>query len=398
MGHPIVNTPFLDQLASESLVYTRGYTPTAVCRPSLATMVSGLYPHQHGITGNDPPGTSPRDSEARATMEEVFKRTTTILEQLHEYGYVSHQSGKWWEGNPTDHGFTVGMTHGDVGRGGRHGDEGLTIGRDGLDPIKAFLDASGHNPIMLYYAPFLPHTPHNPPDSLLQAYLAPDRTIQEARYYAMIQWFDLTVGELLRLLEQAGHLDNSLVIYAVDNGWRPAANGQGRFDSRAKMSPYDAGIRTPIMLRWPNLVRPEVDTTSIVSTIDIVPTIRAAVGVESHTDLPGIDLLDRERIAQRDLVFGALFAHTSVDIHNPIANLKYRYAVHKDGWKLILPFLPNQDVELMINGDRPYWMQFDKELYHVRRDPAEGAELSSQHPEQMVTLEAALDAWWPVAR
>ena len=88
-------------------------------------------------------------------MEEVFKRTTTILEQLHEYGYVSHQSGKWWEGNPTDHGFTVGMTHGDVGRGGRHGDEGLTIGRDGLDPIKAFLDASGHNPFMLYYAPFL---------------------------------------------------------------------------------------------------------------------------------------------------------------------------------------------------------------------------------------------------
>ena len=138
------------------------------------------------------------------------------------------------------------------------------------------------------------------------------------------------------------------------------------------------------MLRWPNLVRPEIDTTSIVSTIDIVPTIRAAVGVESHTDLPGIDLLDRDRIAQRDLVFGALFAHTSVDIHNPIANLKYRYAVHKDGWKLILPFLPNQDVELMINGDRPYWMQFDKELYHVRRDPAESSELSSQHPEQMV--------------
>ena len=396
MGHTVVRTPHLDRLASESLVYTQGYTPTSVCRPSLATIVSGLYPHQHGITGNDPPGGATRDPEARAAMEGVFHRTVNILEQLHESGYVSHQSGKWWEGNPTDHGFTAGMTHGEVMRGGRHGDAGLTIGREGLQPIVDFLDEASRNPFLLYYAPFLPHTPHNPPDSLLQGYLDEDRPLPEARYFAMIEWFDLTVGALMGHLEEAGHDDNTLVVYVVDNGWLPAGEGQGRFDSRAKMSPYDAGMRTPIMLRWPGVVRPEMDNESLASTIDIVPTLLAAIGSEAGRDLPGLNLMDREQMTARDMAFGALFAHTSVDLHDPAANLKYRYVVRRDGWKLILPFRPNHDVELMINGDRPYWMRLDKELYNVRSDPYELSEQSLNHPALVTELEAALEAWWPV--
>lgn len=397
MGHPVVRTPHLDRLATESLVYTRGYTPTSVCRPSLATIVSGLYPHQHGITGNDPPGGAIRDPEARAAMEGVFHRTATILEQLHQSGYVSHQSGKWWEGNPTDHGFTAGMTHGEVMRGGRHGDTGLTIGREGLQPITDFLSEAGRNPFLLYYAPFLPHTPHNPPDSLLQGYLGADRPLPEAKYYAMIEWFDLTVGTLLDHLEEAGHYDNTLVMYVVDNGWLPAGEGQGRFDSRAKMSPYDAGMRTPIMLRWPGVVRPGMDHESLASTIDIVPTLLAAAGSAASPDLPGLNLLDRDQLAGREMIFGALFAHTSVDLHDPAANLKYRYGVRKDGWKLILPFPPNRDVELMINGDRPYWMRLDHELYNVRTDPYEVDEQSLNHPELAAELAAELDAWWSVS-
>ena len=56
MGHDVIETPHLDALAAESMLYTRGYVPTSVCRPSLATMITGLFPHEHGITGNDPPG------------------------------------------------------------------------------------------------------------------------------------------------------------------------------------------------------------------------------------------------------------------------------------------------------------------------------------------------------
>ena len=195
MGHPVVQTPNLDRLAEESMVFTRGYTPTSVCRPSLATMVTGLYPHQHGITGNDPPGGMAGDADACAEMEAVFQRSQPILERLHAGGFLSHQSGKWWEGDPVDHGFTAVMTHGDVTRGGRHGDEGLGIGREGMEPTREFLESADREPFLLYYAPFIPHTPHNPPDSLLEKYQAREVHDSVARYYAMIDWFDATVGE-----------------------------------------------------------------------------------------------------------------------------------------------------------------------------------------------------------
>ena len=161
MGHEAIQTPHLDKLASESMVYTRGYVPTSLCRPSLATMMTGLYPHQHGITGNDPDGEM-RDPANRARMVEVFQRSTPMAELLTKKGYVSHQSGKWWEGPCQIGGFTDCMTHGEVERGGRHGDEGLTIGREGMQPIFDFVDAAGDKPFFLWYAPFLPHTPPQP--------------------------------------------------------------------------------------------------------------------------------------------------------------------------------------------------------------------------------------------
>ena len=118
MGHEVVQTPHLDSLASESMVYARGYTPTSVCRPSLATMGTGRYANRQGITGNDPPGgtSAIRDPAARAEMVTVFQRNETVLERLQAQGYLSHQSGKWWEGDPTAHGFTAAMTHGMSGR------------------------------------------------------------------------------------------------------------------------------------------------------------------------------------------------------------------------------------------------------------------------------------------
>ena len=396
MGHPVVQTPNLDRLAAESMVYTRGYTPTSVCRPSLATMVTGLYPHQHGITGNDPPGAVARDIQARAEMEAVFQRSQTVLERLHADGFLSHQSGKWWEGNPVDHGFTAAMTHGDVTRGGRHGDEGLRIGREGMEPIRGFLTSAGQESFLLYYAPFIPHTPHNPPDSLLTKYRASDRPEAVAKYFAMVDWFDVTVGELLTMLEAMGLRDDTVVLYAVDNGWLPAIGDQGRFDSRAKMSPYDAGMRTPVMISWPGVIEPGRDEKSLVSTIDLVPTILGAVGASALPALPGIDLRDRDRLAGRETVFGALFAHTSVDLHDPVANLKYRYAVRKDGWKLVLPHAPNGDVELMINGDKPEWMRLELELYNVLEDPREERDMAEQMPELVDSLKAEIDTWWSV--
>jgi arylsulfatase A-like enzyme len=398
MGHPIVKTPSIDRLAASGTLYTRGYVPTAVCRPSLATLLTGRYPHQHGITGNDPPGglkmmTNPA---ARAAMVEVFRRNDVLTAMLRTRGYVSLQTGKWWEGNPKDSGFTSAMTHGDVARRGRHGDEGLKIGREGLQPIYDFIESAAGKPFFIWYAPFLPHNPHTPPERLLKKYETASVAAPVARYYAMIEWLDETVGELLDHLDRKKLADNTIVMYLGDNGWIQSPDQKPAQPTRAKMSPYDAGIRTPIIVRWRGRAAVARDEVTLAGSIDVVPTLLKAAGVAPPADLPGIDLLDRGAMARRQQVFGSLSVHTAVDVTSPIANLKYRYSVRKDGWKLILPFTPNRDAALMIDGRTADWMRFEPELYNVLNDPAEERNLAMERPDLVKELRSSIDGWWRV--
>lgn len=131
MDHPHIQTPNLDQLAKAGMLYERGYVTAPLCRPSLASLVTGMYPHQTGIRGNDPllpNGMHYRDKEAaqvsrkmRAAMTAPMAEHPSFVKQLKDAGYATLETGKWWEGNPLDHGFTDAMTHGDTRRGGRHG-------------------------------------------------------------------------------------------------------------------------------------------------------------------------------------------------------------------------------------------------------------------------------------
>ena len=398
MGHEVIQTPNIDALSAESMLYTRGYVPTSVCRPSLATMITGLFPHEHGITGNDPPGgrEAMRDPVRRAMMVEIFKKTKTVAEYLEEAGYVSHQSGKWWEGTPVEHGFTAGMTHGIVEDGGRHGDEGLKIGREGLDPIFDFIESSGDAPFFVWYAPFLPHTPHNPPERLHEKYTATDRPERLAKYFAMVEWFDETVGELVSYLDEQGHGENTLILFVSDNGWIQAIGDEAMPDTRSKMSPHDAGMRTPIMLRWPGKIAADRDDMTLVGSIDLAPSMLAAAGLTIPEGMTGLNLLEPENLQDRDQLYGALFAHTAVDENDPVANLKYRYTVQRDGWKLILPYLPNEAVTLDINGRTAEWMHNDVELYNVLDDPHETRNLAADEPERVDAMTDALEAWWAV--
>src|SRR5438105_2331870 len=133
MGHPQLNTPHLDALARQSLAFTHGYVPSSLCCPSLASIISGLYPHQHKVTSNDPiaprgmkPGEfrqSAAFQEGREIMNRHLEAVPTLPRLLAEAGYISLQTGKWWQGDFSRGGFTEGMTKGE-----RHGDVGLDIG------------------------------------------------------------------------------------------------------------------------------------------------------------------------------------------------------------------------------------------------------------------------------
>jgi arylsulfatase A-like enzyme len=369
MGHPVISTPNLDRLATESLLFTRGYVPSSLCRPSLMTMMTGLYPHQHRVSGNDPPkGTD------RTEMLKHVRQLPTIAKILSTRGYRCLQTGKWWEGNYKEGGFTHGMTHGDPQRRGRHGDDGLTIGRQGLRPIFDFVDQAGDQPFFIWYAPMLPHSPHTPPERLFNKYRGKVDSEHVARYYAMCDFFDETIGELMAFLDVKKLRENTLVVYVTDNGWIQNPDSP-QFAPRSKRSPYEGGIRTPILFRWPGKVAPKRDDATLVSSIDLAPTILAACGLPKEDKLPGLNLLAADK-TPRDILFGEIFAHDVADIDHPAASLQYRWCIQNE-WKLILPH----------KGGGP-------ELFQIKVDPTEQQSLAAQQPDVVKQLTAKLDAWW----
>lgn len=393
MGHPVIETPRLDRLASQSMTFTRGYVPDSLCRPSLATIATGLYPHQHGITGNDPalpdPNVNPMrgraDPKYRGYYETLMRRIEThptLPRILGEAGYVSYQCGKWWEGNPRRGGFTEGLTHGDPTRGGRHGDAGLKIGREGMEPLFDFMDGAlaDEKPFFVWYAPFMPHAPHTPPEDILAKYEDKTPSPAVARYWAMCEWFDQTCGELLDYLDRHEIAEDTLVIYVCDNGWIQAPDRPNRFAPRSKRTPYEGGIRTPIMVHWPGQVEPQMDRETPVSSVDIAPTVLAACGLEVPANLPGINLLDRAALAEREAVFGDVYTHDVADVDNPTRSLTHRWVI-EGWWKLIVPnpaVVPDDQIE----------------LYHLGDDPNETRNLAAENAELVQRLKAKLDAWW----
>lgn len=373
MGHEAIRTPHLDKLASQSALFTRGYVPSSLCRPSLMTMATGLYAHQHKVVCNDPP-----PGKKRAELLKFVQAVPTLPRILGEHGYRSFQAGKWWEGNPSLGGFTQGMTHGVPSRGGRHGDEGLKIGRQGMQPVFDFIDECGDKPFFLWYAPMLPHTPHTPPQRILDRYMKEGRSPFVARYYAMCEWFDETCGQLLDYLDKKGLSENTLVVYVTDNGW--IQNPEGRnFLPKSKRSPYDGGLRTPIMLRWPGRIKPMRDDATPVSSIDLAPTILAACGLEPTATMPGENLLPlcAGKPLERDRIFGEVFTHDGVEIDRPASGLLYRW-VFDGRFKLILPQAAEEQPE----------------LYDVVADPHENQNLSKAQPDRVKELSAAIQAWW----
>lgn len=390
MGHSDVRTPNLDRLASESVVYARGYVTAAVCMPSLGTLITGLYPHQHDFEPVERPITPPEDYfwQARKKRIAYFQQAETLPRVLGRHGYLSFQAGKWWEGSYRDGGFMHGMSHGERGRGGRHGDEGLKIGRETMQPVYDFIDAAGDQPFYLWYAPMMPHWPHDPPERLLERHFAPGRAIEIARYYAMIEWFDETCGQLLDHLDEKGLRENTLVVYLCDNGW-VQTTAESPLPSwwpvapapKSKYTPYDGGVRTPILLRWPGVLEPRRDDSTPVSSVDFVPTVLSACGVEAPQGLPGLSLLDPARLAARDAVFGEDYGG-EFDRSDPQAVLHYRWCV-SGRHKLIVPHYPK--------------LQFRQlELYDVLTDPHETKELATEKPEAVKRLLGLVDAWWPI--
>ena len=375
-GHPHTRTPNIDRLSAEGLTFTRGYVTTAICSPSLATMLTGLYPHQHGITGNDPVR-----GQDRADWIEPFFKKPQLPKQLADAGYLTLHTGKYWMKHPSRVGFTD-----DMGSTGRHGGQALSIGRKSMKPIYDFIDKAQRQkkPFFVWYAPFLPHTPHNPPERLLKKYAA-IKNPAKAKYMAMIEWLDETCGDLMEQLNKKGVADNTLVLYLADNGW----------NEYGKAHPYENGVRTPFIAHWPGKIKPRKDERQLVSNIDIVPTILSAAGIKPSASLPGINLLDEKAVAKRNTIFLSNFAHDMVSATEPEKSLWTRSCIHGK-WKLVAWIENPPKVRPWAGGHRHKNPDTNLELFDLLADPHETNNLANAHPEVVRDLASRIDDWWKV--
>lgn len=395
MGHPHIETPNLDRLAAESLTFTRGYVTSPLCRPSLASILTGLPPHLHGTTGNDPntgddtirnmaSRSYPRHDGLHNTLYDRLRSFPNFVRLLKEAGYATLQTGKWWESDPRTFGFTAAMTHGDPRRGAGHGDRGLVISRQGISPIRQFLDDCGADggivdqPFFIWHAPFLPHSPHNPPGDLLKKYERVAPTKHVASYWAMCEWFDQTCGELFDEFDKRGIAENTLVIYFTDNGYIQHPDKANIYAPRSKSTSYEGGVRTPVMLRWPGTVSPELDSSTVVSGIDLAPTILRAANLEVPQAMPGLDLTNRQSLQERNLAHGSTYPHSIADVNSPARGVESRYLV-RGPWKLIVNHGAEGNVE----------------LFHLEADPHEETNLATKQPQLVSELRAELDKKWP---
>ena len=412
MGNDLVSTPNLDRLASQSAVYTNGYVPMSVCRPSLATLLTGLYPHQHGIHFNHPPPglkvmRSTMSAEAyhrtRAETDYLIRSVPTLPRVLAQHGYACLQTGKYWEGSYRTAGFTQGMTLGiptdrlgeitgtreqDNGQWVAHGngDAGLVIGRETMQPIYDFVDDhAGRQPFFVWYAPFLPHSPFDAPARFRKVYNDREIPAHLLPYYAEITRFDETVGQLLDHLDQKKLLNDTLVVFVSDNGFRPDRRSHERHDTRSKLSEFEDGLRTPILIRWDGTAKP-AEHRQLVHTIDVVPTVLSAVGLSTEitSRMRGVDLMPSAR-GKRPLepraVFGAIYPNDAQVLSAPSRHVRGRWV--RDG-----------NFKLLVTG--PAVNPISQSLFDLSTDPEERENIVRLpvNAARVRRMRKLLDNWW----
>jgi arylsulfatase A-like enzyme len=395
-GNRIIRTPNLDRLAARGTRFTQFYTTSPVCSPSRAALMTGHYPQRYGIHHADLPESLPRYPLPASAV--------TIAEVLRGAGYATYHIGKWHLGEPPDtveprkQGFDYffgcfgGRPSSPWGKYARSMNPEIIVnenrpvvyeGHVTAIQTRAALDVLDKTPrdrpffLNLWYN--APHEPLAPLPHQDQLYR--DWSAEEQTYFQTVTDMDEGAGQVLSKLEAIGAADNTLVLFASDNG--PEAH---RFRySRGSAGPlkgmktqlWEGGIRVPGILCWPGRVPAGRTSDALTSILDCFPTFCAAAGVSIPPGLRldgGLDLLaaagGKLSTASRALYFEYHFPQRGVAASLPMA-------IRRGRWKLFADHALTR-----------------VELYDLEADLGESRDVAAESPAVVRELREALRAWW----
>lgn len=394
-GHPVLQTPHLDKLATRGCRFTDFYVPMPICSPTRAACLTGRDPNRYGFkhvinTGMVNPNVTVPEVHHLPVDEPSLPR------QLQQVGYRTGTVGKWHlsltgydsEPKPDAYGFDHYFIHqggGSLYRGpaqwNRNG-QTVEVGADVwfpqvyVDEAIGFMEGCGSQPFYLQVWPFTPHVTEEASEEFRGIYR--DRPENEQTYYGCVTQMDRQLGRLFNYLDQRGLTENTIIIFTSDNGPEPPVNifqhSQARRGSTgpfrgAKHVIYEGGIRVPGIIRWPGLTKPGSVSQIPVSILDMFPTLCKATGAEipGQWQFDGGDFrpaLQGNPIKRPHPLYWQCeySARTFMgpDFHSP------PLAIRQDNWKLMCD------------------MQFENvRLYNLDFDQSEQFTLHKEYPERV---------------
>ncbi len=379
-GNPVIQTPNLDRLHSQSIRLTDFHVdPT--CSPTRSALMTGRYSSRTGVW-HTIMGRSLLCKD-EVTMADVFSAS----------GYRTGIFGKWHLGDnypfrPQDRGFGEVLIHG----GGGVGQGPDYWGNDYFDdtyfhngkPEKfggyctdvwfdgaiEFIEANKDRPFFCYIPTNAPHGPYNIADEYIKPYLDKGLPEKQARFYGMITNIDDNMAWLMHRLGELGLEENTILIFMTDNG--TSGGGYSAGMRGKKGSEYDGGHRVPCFIRWPGGgIGGGRDIDQLAAHIDLLPTLIKLCGLKKPgaVKFDGAILLPLLTGEAKDWPDRTLLVH-SQRIEHPE---KWRKsAVMTERWRLV-------------NG---------KELYDIKADPAQKNDIAGKHSNIVEKLREAYEDWW----
>jgi arylsulfatase A-like enzyme len=404
MGSTYFETPNINQLSKEGMIFTQGYAGAANCAPSRACLMSGQNTPRHGVytvANSDRGNTRTRKLIPIKNTKHLSNEMVTMAEGFKMAGYTTGTFGKWHvTSDPLKDGF-------DVNIGGNHfgspGGKGYTAPYNKLPNLKiapigenltdrltseamSFIESNKEKPFFLYLPYYAVHTPLMGKPELVEKYKAKGgRNGQENPVFAaMVENVDTNIGKLLRLLEDLKLSDNTLVVFTSDNGGIRAISSQDPLRA-GKGSYYEGGTRVPYILKWPNIIEANTTNKTPIVNMDFFPTFMSIIGVQLNNKiLDGQDilpLLKGKNIEERPLYW-----------HFPI--YLQAYSVEKDDGKD--PLFRTRPGSTIIYKNwklHHYFEDDDLELYNLEYDLGERNNLATSHPKKKQELFKLLNDW-----